>query len=109
MPLNPLNKLIILLFCLIASPSYGQEQYRDYDRYKAVSTCMLKVYVERYQHEPAEENLFPLCEQRYLTLHNTLPFEEFIQYKLSPAHAESADQRTGNRYYDTLYGVPTSP
>lgn len=74
--------------------------YSDYDKHKAVITCMQYMYVEKHQQEPAEENLFPLCEQRFLALSRTLPHSEFIKARASN------DEKLLKVYYDALFGIP---
>lgn len=95
--------LATLLFSL-QSVSYAQEpSYRDYDKHKAVSTCMEKIYLDRYQFEPADENAFPLCEQRFRELSQTLNHREFLKAKNQlPVTADG--NTVSNPYYDTLFG-----
>ena len=86
--------------------------YRDYDKHKAINTCMEKIYLERYQYEAAGQDEFYLCEQRYRELTQTLSHADFLQAK-NQTPVQQADGRFApNIYYDTLFGrvqTPASP
>lgn len=75
--------------------------YTDYDKHKAVITCMQYQYVEKYQQTPADENLFPLCEQRFLELSRTMSHDDFVKA------LSASDERLLKVYYDTLFGIPS--
>lgn len=78
--------------------------YRDYDKHKAVSTCMEKIYLERYQTEPAQEDVFHLCEQRYRELSHTLSHTDFLKAKNETPVLGADGSFAPNIYYDTLFG-----
>ncbi len=78
--------------------------YRDYDKHKAVNTCMEKIYLEQYQYEPAQEDVFHLCEQRYRELTQVLSHNDFLQSKNQTPIQQADGKFAPNPYYDTLFG-----
>ncbi|NOL48923.1 hypothetical protein HKX40_02035 [Pelistega europaea] len=78
--------------------------YTAYDKHKAVNTCMQYLYVTRFKEIPADENMFPLCEQRFLALSRKLSHEQFIKERAESSPHQQ--QHTFNTYYDTLFGIP---
>lgn len=103
------NKFLLLCGFFIAQhASFAQEitlepGYTDYDKHKAVITCMQYIYVEKHQQVPAEEDVFPLCEQRFLALSRTLSHDDFIKA------LAASDEKLLKVYYDTLFGIPSEP
>lgn len=100
-----------LLFCgffMAHCASFAQDiplepGYTDYDKHKAVITCMQYIYVEKHQQAPAEEDVFPLCEQRFLVLSRTLSHDDFKKA------LTASDDKLLKVYYDTLFGIPLEP
>lgn len=100
-----------LLFCgffIIHCAGWAQDiplepGYTDYDKHKAVITCMQYIYVEKHQQAPAEEDVFPLCEQRFLALSRTLSHDDFVKA------LAASDEQLLKIYYDTLFGIPSEP
>lgn len=101
------NKFLIFCgFLVLNNMSFAQEiplepGYTDYDKHKAVITCMQYMYVERHQQAPSEEDIFPLCEQRFLALSRTLSHDEFVKAR------SSDDEKVAKVYYDALFGIPS--
>lgn len=103
------NKFLLLCgFFMAHGASFAQEiplesGYTDYDKHKAVITCMQYIYVEKHQQAPAQEDAFPLCEQRFLALSRTLSHDDFIKA------LTASDEKLLKVYYDTLFGIPSEP
>ncbi|WP_147628806.1 hypothetical protein [Pelistega indica] len=94
------------------TPSYAAEYlepgYTDYDKHKAVITCMQQIYVKNYQEMPTDEDFFPLCEQRFNVLSRSLTHDEFIHAKAESLNDKITENSTGNLYYDALFGYPNA-
>ena len=83
--------------------------FRDYDKHKAINTCMEKIYLERYQYEAAEQDAFYLCEQRYRELTQTLSHVDFLQAKNQTPIQQADGHFAPNIYYDTLFDRVLTP
>lgn len=73
--------------------------YTEFDHYLAVNTCMEYIYIQQYTDEPAEQDAFPLCQQRFLDLSRRLSHEQFVKQRQEQMNSE-------NDYYQTLFGFP---
>lgn len=107
------NRLLIgsMLSALLCwcEPVYAQTipleaGYTAYDQHKAVISCMQYIYIQHYSDIPAEEDMFPLCEQRFLALSRQLTHEQFVKERAEQPSPQG--QHTFNTYYDTLFGIP---
>ncbi|WP_159990538.1 hypothetical protein [Pelistega ratti] len=112
------KKIMYILGLFLSMNTYALEpEYTAYDKHKAVITCMQHIYLEKYQEIPAEEDAFPLCEQRFLSLSRTLPHKDFLIAKNTLSSLENASssvnttdhsiEKTTNIYYDMMLGIPT--
>ena len=90
--------LIAVLFILVAlgylwasmsSPTETAGEYSQFDKERAIITCMTAEYATRYQDDPAEADMFPECEARFEKLKATLPYAEYVRLQQTPVLAES--------------------
>ncbi len=90
--------LIAALFVLIAlaylwiSLNRSHEvsdEYSQFDRERAIVTCMTAEYATRYTDDPAETDMFPECEARYEKLKKTLPYSEYVRIQKNPVTADA--------------------
>lgn len=105
------NFLLKLLLVFLMGLGVSQAQniplepgYTDYDKHKAVITCMQYIYINQYKDFPADNDMFPVCEQRFLALSRQLSHEQFVKQRAE--QGEHHQQHTFNTYYDVLFGIP---
>ncbi len=91
--------LIAALFVLVACgylwislqrPQEVAGEYSQFDRERAIITCMTAEYATRYTDDPAETDMFPECEARFKKLKDTLPYSEYMRIQQNPLSADES-------------------
>ncbi|NLY63893.1 MAG: hypothetical protein GX070_02915 [Alcaligenaceae bacterium] len=96
-----------ITLCAALPAAYARQQaYPQYEKEKAIIFCMTREYVLNYQDEPAEEDLFPECETRFLKLQETVPYEKYkaIRDKGYMIYQDDETTHILNEYYGILTG-----
>lgn len=92
-----LKYLIAALFVLTAMaylwtsmkrPHETAGEYSQFDKERAVITCMTAAYATHYMDDPAETDMFPECESRFEKLKATLPYAEYVRIQQTPVSAD---------------------
>lgn len=90
--------LIAALFVLVALIYLGislnrlnddTADYTQFDKERAIITCMTAEYATRYSDDPAESDMFPECEARFEKLKATLPYAEYVRIQQEPVSTEA--------------------
>ena len=93
-----LKYLIAALFVLVAlaylwasmnRPHETAGEYSQFDKERAIITCMTAEYATNYMDDPAETDMFPECESRFEKLKSTLPYAEYVRIQQTPVSAEA--------------------
>lgn len=63
--------------------------YSQFDRERAIITCMTAEYATLYTDDPAESDMFPECEARFEKLKATVPYTEYKRILQTPVTADA--------------------
>ena len=80
---------IAYLLVVLLHDTDTTDDYTEFDKERAVITCMTAEYATRYTDDPAESDMFPECEKRYEKLKATLPYSEYMRFLKTPVSAEA--------------------
>src|SRR5690606_18073559 len=80
---------IAYLLVILLRDSEAISDYTEFDKERAIITCMTAEYATRYTDDPAESDMFPECEKRYEKLKATLPYAEYVRFLKTPVSAEA--------------------
>ncbi|MBK1780465.1 hypothetical protein JHL22_04480 [Advenella sp. WQ 585] len=97
----------LLGFFMMVTTSHAQEQaYPQYEKEKAIVFCMTREYVLLYQEEPAEVDLFPVCESRFATLETRIPYDNYkaVRDKGYMLYKDKQSAELLEKYYSILMG-----
>ena len=106
-------KMLINMGCtllgaaLIMTATHAQEQtYPNHEREKAIIFCVTREYVLQYQEEPAEKDLFPVCESRFAELESSIPYEKYkaVRDKGYMIYPDNQSTELMEKYFDILMG-----
>lgn len=100
-----------LLFLTTHTAAVANDEPRTYseaDRQKAIIMCMTAEYVKFYQEYPAEEDVMPLCHQRFEQLITEIPYAEYEQWVLQTPYSAYPNSETSSimmRYNKHMLGL----
>lgn len=96
-------------FVVMMAASHAQEQtYPQYEKEKAIIFCMTREYLLQHQEEPAEKDMFPVCESRFAELENSIPYEKYkaVRDKGYMIYKDNQSAELLEKYFGILMGKP---